>query len=162
LDLPIGKKPLFPYGGITVSGRVPTNYCQPCRVVHKCKESTRRPGIRAAETPSIIWLVGEEYKRKKYKFWRCDICKKNKLLAIDKGISSALRHFKKDHKIDKRGRRIVSKGQWTIVETLTIVTQNVAQVVTRFNVNTFRYLLIRWIVIMYIALICVESDMFRD
>ena len=78
----------------------------PERVLHKCKEYTRRPGIRAAETPSIIWYLGEEYKRNNHKFWRCGICKKYKILVIDKGTSSTLRHLKKDHKINKKGRRI--------------------------------------------------------
>jgi hypothetical protein len=32
------------------------------------KEYTRRPDIRAAETPSVIWLVSEEYQRNKQKF----------------------------------------------------------------------------------------------
>ena len=81
----------------------------PERVLHKYKEYTRRPGIRAAETPSIIWYLGEEYKRNKRKFWRCGICKKNKILAIDKGTSSALRHLRKDHMINKKGRRIQTK-----------------------------------------------------
>jgi hypothetical protein len=83
------------------------------------------------------------------------------MLAIDNGTSSALRHLKKDHRIDNKGRRIKTK-QPTTIEALTTVTQNVSQVVTRFNANTFRYLLIRWIVIMHIALSCVESDTFRD
>jgi hypothetical protein len=133
----------------------------PERIVHKCKEYVRRPAIRAAETPSVIWYLGEEYERNKQKFWRCGICKKNKMLAIDNGTSSALRHLKKDHRIDNKGRRMKTK-QPTIIEALTTVTQNVAQVITRFNANTFRYLLIRWIVTMHIALSCVESDTFRD
>jgi hypothetical protein len=67
----------------------------PETIIHKCKEYTRRPAIRAAETPSIIWYLGREYERNKHKFWRCGICKKNKILAIDKGTSSALRHLKR-------------------------------------------------------------------
>jgi hypothetical protein len=62
----------------------------PERVVHNSKEYTRR-GSRAAETPSVIWLIGEEYQRNNHKFWRCRLCKKNKLLAIDNGTTSALR-----------------------------------------------------------------------
>jgi hypothetical protein len=40
----------------------------PERVVCNSKEYTRRPDIRAAETPSVIWLVSEEYQRNKQKF----------------------------------------------------------------------------------------------
>jgi len=32
----------------------------PERVVHKCKEYIRHPGIRAAQDPSAIWSWGEE------------------------------------------------------------------------------------------------------
>jgi hypothetical protein len=90
------------------------------RVLYNCKEYTRRCGIRAAETPSIIWLIGEEYRRNNNKFWRCGLCKKNKLLAIDKGITSALRHLNKDHRIDKAGRRIKT-DQRTLIEIVTAV-----------------------------------------
>jgi hypothetical protein len=78
----------------------------PEQVIHKYREYLRHPGIRAAETPSVIWSVGEEYRRNKKKYWRCGICKKTKMLAIDKGTTSALRHLRRDHKIDKKGRRI--------------------------------------------------------
>jgi hypothetical protein len=133
----------------------------PERVVHNSKEYTRRCDSRAAETPSVIWLIGEEYQRNNHKFWRCGLCKKNKLLAIDKGTTSALRHLRKDHRIDKAGRRIKT-DQKTVTSTMTAVAQNVAQLVTRFNADTFRYLFIRWVVTMHIALTCVESDAFRD
>jgi hypothetical protein len=54
----------------------------PERVIHKCKEYIRHPGIRAAQDPSVIWSLGEEYKRNKERFWRCGICKKAKMLVI--------------------------------------------------------------------------------
>jgi hypothetical protein len=79
------------------------------RVVVKCREYLRHLGIRAASDPSVIWRLGEEYERNKKKYWRCGICNKNKMLAIDSETSSALRHIKKVHNIDKYGRRIRSK-----------------------------------------------------
>ena len=85
------------------------------------------------------WDLGEEYERNHKRFWRCGICKKTKMLVIQKGASSALRHLKKGHKIDKQGRRIRT-DQMIIVEAATIVAQTIAQVVSRFNANTFRYL----------------------
>jgi hypothetical protein len=54
----------------------------PERVTHNCKDYVRRPAIYAAEAPSVIWRLGEEYERRRKRFWRCGICKKNKLLAI--------------------------------------------------------------------------------
>jgi hypothetical protein len=78
----------------------------PERVLYNCKEYTRRYGIRAAEIPSVIWLIGKKYRRNNYKFWRCGLCKKNKLLVINKGITLTLRHLNKDYRIDRAGRRI--------------------------------------------------------
>jgi hypothetical protein len=78
----------------------------PDRIVVKGKEYLHHPGLRAANEPSVIWRLGEEYKRNKQKFWRCGICNKNKMLAIKGGTSSALRHLKKDHNLDKQGKRI--------------------------------------------------------
>jgi hypothetical protein len=78
----------------------------PERVLYNGKEYTRRCGIRAVETPSVIWLIGEKYRGNNYKFWPYGLCKKNKLLAINKGIISALRHLNKDYRINKAGRRI--------------------------------------------------------
>jgi hypothetical protein len=49
-----------------------------------------------------------------------------------------------------------------ITSVLSAAATTVATLVTSFNVNKFRYLFIRWIVTMHIALTCVESDAFRD
>ena len=43
-----------------------------------------------------------------------------------------------------------------------IAAKTVAQVVTRFDPNLFRYLLVRWIVTIHITLGYVESETFRD
>jgi hypothetical protein len=91
----------------------------PERVVVKCREYLRHPGIRAASDPSVIWRLGEEYERNKNKYWRCGICHKNKMLAIDSGTSSALRHIKKFHNIDRYGTRIRSK-ETTVKETVRV------------------------------------------
>jgi hypothetical protein len=97
----------------------------PERAVYSHREYIRHPGIRAAQDPSMIWNLGEEYERNHKRFWRCGICKKTKMLAIQKGTRSALRHLRKDHKIDKQGRRIRT-DQMTIVEAATIAAQTVA------------------------------------
>ena len=85
------------------------------------------------------------------------------MLAINSRTSSALRHSKQNHKIDKAGQRIQNKP--TVIQALSAagkVAKTVAYVVTRFNLHTFRYLLIRWIVTMHITFSCVESNTFRD
>jgi hypothetical protein len=97
----------------------------PERAVHKCKEYIRRPGIHAAQDPYVIWSLGDEYKRNKERFWRYGICKKTKILAIQRGTSSALRHLRKYHKINKMGRRIQPK-QTTIVEAISGAARTVA------------------------------------
>ena len=132
----------------------------PERAVYNHREYIRHPRIRATQDPSVIWDLREEYERNHKRFWRCGICKKTKMLVIQKGTSSALRHLKKDHKINKQGRRIRT-DQMIIVEVATIVAQTIAQVVSRFNANTFRYLLIRWIVIM-LVLMCFKGLLGTD
>jgi hypothetical protein len=162
-DVEMGDYDSSPFDGqINLNPAIASRFIAgPERVTHNCKDYIRRPAIYTAEAPSVIWRLGEEYERRGKRFWRCGICKKNKLLAIQKGTSSALRHLKKDYNIDKKGKRIRT-NQKTIAETAQRATKTVAQVVTRFNATTFRYLFIRWIVTMHITLTCVESDTFRE
>jgi hypothetical protein len=87
----------------TIAGSV---HPGPERSVYKYREYFRHPGIRAAQDPSVIWSLGEEYERNKERFWRCGICKKTTMLVIHRGISSALRHLRRCYKINKIGRRI--------------------------------------------------------
>jgi hypothetical protein len=54
----------------------------PERAVYNYREYIRHPGIRAAQDPSIIWNLGEEYERNYKRFWRCGIRKKTKILVI--------------------------------------------------------------------------------
>src|SRR5437762_360411 len=76
------------------------------RVIFKGKKYQRHYGIRAARVSSVIWNTGEEYERNGKKYWRYGICKNDKMLAINNGISSALRHLKQRHKINKVRQRI--------------------------------------------------------
>jgi len=124
-----------------------------------CRRGRRAPFLLISPTFFILVVIAQNFFR-----WRNErpgICKKAKMLAIQRGTSSALRHLRKCHKVDKMGRRIQPK-QSTIKEGISGAARTVAQVVSRFNANTFRYLLVRWIVTMHIALTCVESDTFRD
>ena len=108
----------------------------PKRAIYNHREYIRHPGIHAAQDPSVIWSIEEEYERNKKRFWRCGICKRTKMLAIQNRTSSALQHLKKDHKINKQGKQIQS-NQIIIVEAIAIAAQTIAQIVTRFNVNIF-------------------------
>jgi hypothetical protein len=54
----------------------------PERAVYNYREYIRHLGIRAAQDPSVIWNLGEEYERNYQRFWRCGICKKTKILVI--------------------------------------------------------------------------------
>ena len=63
----------------------------PEQVMYKCKVYLLHPGVCNIETLSVTWSLGKEYERNKNKFWRCDICKKTKTLAIRNGTSSAIR-----------------------------------------------------------------------
>lgn len=117
---------------------------------------------RAYTKSSIIWQFGDEYEkggedgRPPVKTWRCGICKKTVLLVMKDNSSSGLRHLRNKHKIDKTG----ASPQSTIAAAFTAVNA-VASLVAGFKASTFRYLLIRWIVTMHIALTYVESKSFR-
>jgi hypothetical protein len=119
---------------------------------------------RAFTKPSVIWQLGDEYEqmgsgyRKKY--WRCGLCTKTKILAMNDNSTSGLRHLKKTHKIDESGQRMDTK-QSTVTAAFAAAT-TVANLVTRFKASTFRYLFIRWIVSMHVALSCVENEYFRE
>lgn len=64
--------------------------------------------------------------------------------------SSGLRY----HKIGNDGKH--TSSQSTIAAAFSAAT-TVATLVTRFRANTFRYLLLRWIVTMHIALKCLKN-----
>ena len=136
--------------------------------MHKGKQylwRKHRDNTRAFSQPSVIWFLGDEYERtgnsRQKRFWRCGICKGTTMLACRGGSSSGLRHLKKKHRIDKQGQRIMT-NQRAITSVLSATATTVATLVTSFNVNKFRYLFIRWIMTMHIALTCVESDASRD
>ena len=117
---------------------------------------------RAYSKPSIIWQFGDEYARTvdghQKKYWRCGLCNKTTMLVMTDNLSSGLRHLKKKHKIDKDGQKQTSQ---TTATAAFAAAATVVNLVTRFKANTFRYLLVRWIMLIHIALCCVESESFR-
>ena len=82
---------------------------------------------------------------------------------VNNGSSSGLRHLKKKHKINNHGEGIRRNSAFSTspFEAAITTAATVTNLVTRFNFPTFRYLFIRWIIIMHIALTCIESDTFR-
>lgn len=137
----------------------------PPQLTHKGNLYTRKEhqdNTRAYTKASIIWQFGDECARtvngQQKKYWRCGLCNRTTILVMTDNSSSGLRHLKKNHKIDKDGQRQTSQ---TMVTAAFAAAATAANLVTRFKASTFRYLLIRWIVTMHIALSCVESESFR-
>ena len=126
----------------------------PARVLFKGKHFHWRPhedNTRAFTKSSIIWQLGDEYKRRegdRKQYWRYSIYKKNTILVINNGSSSGLRYLRKKHKIDSHGQRIRRNSAFSSTipspfEVATTIAAIVINLVTRFNFLTFRYLFIR-------------------
>jgi hypothetical protein len=75
-------------------------------------------------------------------------------------LSAGLKHLKKKYKINKEGQRM--EASQTTLSTAFAAAGTITSLVTRFRASMFRYLFIRWIVTMHIALTYMESDTFRD
>src|SRR5436309_16126471 len=70
----------------------------PERAIYNYREYIWYPGICIVQDPFVIWNLGEEYERNHQRLWYCRICKKTKMLVIQKGTSSALQYLKKYYK----------------------------------------------------------------
>ena len=124
----------------------------PERLTYKGKQyiwKHHEDNCRAFTKPSVIWQLGDEYRRadcdQGTRYWRCGLCKRTTLLAMTDNSSTGLRHLKKKYKIDKN-RQPIDKTQSTVTAAfaaVSTVTSTVTNLVTRFKVSTFRYLLIR-------------------
>ena len=87
------------------------------------------------------------------------------ILVINDRLSSDLQHLKKRHKVDKDRQKIENSQASQLIiasafEVAAIIIATVSNLITCFNILTFCYLFICWIVTMHIALMCVESDTF--
>jgi len=106
------------------------------------------------------------------RYWRCGHCINKRILKCPetgKGATSyPIRHLKNRHFIDLNADHQALPLQPTSFfgtvagAAASAVTQTAGKLISTMNMDRFRYLLIRWIVMMNIALVCVESPYFRE
>ena len=143
--------------------------------------------LTAGAKVSGIWHHGGERRRTDNgswdRYWRCGHCTKKKLFKISEHVggatSYAVRHLRNKHNIDVGADEVAipskppSLFSSATTAATTAVATGVAQAVhstaktaksliTTLNMTKFRYLLIRWIVMMNICLWVVEHESFRE
>ena len=140
------------------------------------------PGVKASE----IWHHGRERRRTDNgsvdRYWRCGHCKGRKLFKVAEHVSGAtsyaVRHLRNKHNIDVGADEAIPLQPPSLFNSVATtataaVTSSVAQAVrsaartaksliSTLDMRKFRYLLIRWIVLMNICLIVVEHDSWRE
>ena len=113
----------------------------PAQLSHLGKVYYCQQSARAVRVPSSIWQLGAEYEceNNKKRYWRCSICRNNKILTIDGGTSSVLRYLVRRHKVDKKGQLIRNgkNRQPTIPHVLRAAATTVSNLVTRFSLQRF-------------------------
>lgn len=119
---------------------------------------------------SLIWKWGEEIKlvgttkgKEKESFYYCYLCEKEsrqqKLLVLSSGNSPARKHCIQDHSIDENTHEInpePSSNQPTIEDY-----PKAKDVSKQRHFDTFKHLLVRWIVYCHIAFFQFENSYFR-
>jgi hypothetical protein len=129
---------------------------------------------------SRIWQHGGERRRvddgSMDRYWRCGHCNNKRILKCPKtgrgATSYPIRHLKNRHFIDLTADHQALPLQPTSFfgtvagaaasAAASAVTQTAGKLISTMNMDRFRYLLIRWIVIMNIALVCVKAPCFRE
>src|SRR5436305_12185808 len=110
------------------------------------------------------------------RYWRCSHCSNKRILKCPEtgrgATSYPMRYLKNRHRIDLNADHQALPSQSTsffgtvvgaAASAATVaVTQTAGKLILIMNMDRFRYLLIRWIVLMNIALIYVEPFCFRD
>src|SRR3954454_1084391 len=109
------------------------------------------------------------------RYWRCGHCNNKRILKCPETGRGAtgypIRHLKSRHFIDLNADHQALPLQPTSFGTVAgaaasaataAVTQTAGKLISTMNMDRFRYLLIRWIVVMNIALVCVEAPCFRE
>jgi hypothetical protein len=134
----------------------------------------RRPSIRNEKRISFIWQWGEELRHgvdeNSQRVWKCNKCPPSRpqIYVISRTTNKAITHLIEKHGIDNK----TLLGEDLSLETSRkrrhpsvasqVTTSTVRQLVTQISVVDFRYFLIRWIVVMHLALSIVEHRAFRD
>jgi hypothetical protein len=118
---------------------------------------------RKGTNPSWIWNHGEELRylvgSKAHKNWRCTYCipPKMTIIPVENTTFHAGEHLRKKHNLYKPGSE--PKPRRSIGQVAGAAYQSL---ISTIQADRFRYLLIRWIVCMHIALSVVEHSTFRD
>lgn len=112
------------------------------------------------ERRSPIWQFGESLVRVKdgadvYYCWTCERERKQQELPVLKGNSTALKHMM-SHGYDREGNK-ASKSAENILEAAAIYT-----LVTTTRYESFKALLVRWIVYCQVAFAMLENEYFRE
>jgi hypothetical protein len=124
------------------------------------RKSALAKGHRSRERRSPIWRFGEDIVCVNdgidvYYCWICECEKKRQDLPVLKGNSSALNHMM-SHGYDRDGNK-TEKSTKTIPETRTFYA-----LVTATKYESFKTLLVRWIVYCQVAFAMLENEYFRE
>ena len=156
----------------------PTRRCDRRRIGARVWRRTgHQANIRRGTQQSRIWEHGDEYvedaQRSSQPSWICDYC--DAVVSIKENLSSSnvVRHLKKSHQIILKRTRNDREEEDEAESLLSRETSREASVastpqagfrslVTAFNVETFRSLLLRWIVQRQVPFSAVEHTEFRD
>ncbi|KAM0708841.1 hypothetical protein Q7P35_005494 [Cladosporium inversicolor] len=124
------------------------------------RKSALARGHRSRERRSPIWRFGEDIVCVNdgidvYYCWICECEKKRQDLPVLKGNSSALNHMM-SHGYDRDSNK-TEKSTKTIPETRTFYA-----LVTTTKYESFKTLLVRWIVYCQVAFVMLENEYFRE
>jgi hypothetical protein len=136
---------------------------------------------RHSSKVSKIWQYGIELRALDSpnldKYWLCHQClpatQIYKIGSSDgnSNTGAAIRHLKKDHKVDYGEKEEESASSSptpsatisSLFRTASAKAAYVAQgLVTRIRIDDFRWFLLKWIVQMHVALVMIESESFRE
>jgi len=140
--------------------------------------ANQRQGSKASK----IWLYGAELRaldsHNLDKYWLCHQClpatQIYKITGPDgnSNTTAAIRHLRKDHKIEFKEKEeensvLVSSTLSATIPSLfraagVRVTHIAQGLVTRIRIDDFRWFLLKWIVQMQVALVMIESESFRE
>jgi hypothetical protein len=124
----------------------------------------RTANLRPGSTPSWIWDHGRELRllagQTLQRCWQCTYC--GKVMPVDSTTYHAGQHLEGGHHLVKPDsqREDANPLPQTIAQQVTSMAYKA--LVTNVQAARFRYLLIRWIVCMHVALSVVEHHTFRE
>jgi hypothetical protein len=132
--------------------------------------------IRNGSEVSKIWSYGFERRRVDDgtfdRYWRCGHCPHKKILKCVEGggkkTSYPIRYLRNRYFIDLNTDNQALPVQQTLFfravtgVATAVVIKTASTLILIININRFRYLLIRWIIIMNISFVCIEHPSWRE